>query len=171
MKLFCLLSFVALFQMIIMGSYGGLSYLKENLSTYAKYSLGNMGFDMSICGRQVIDWSNDGNIRLLYQCQGATSITEIFSSGILLDYHLDFGTDESALQKCYMTENEIAASPYMPYFNKDAMDAAVKSQCLGKETCELSVPRSSVLSVPAEKQYHNMVLYSQVGCTQDSQHF
>ena len=50
-----------------------------------------------------------------------------------------------------MTDDEIAASPYMPYFNKEAMDAAVRNECLGKETCELSVPRSGILSMPAEK--------------------
>ena len=54
--------------MAIMGSYDGLSYLGDSLSTYAKFSLGNMGFNMSLCARQVLDWDNTGeqDIKLLY---------------------------------------------------------------------------------------------------------
>ncbi len=82
-----------------MGSYDGLSYLGDSLSTYAKYSLGNMGFNTSLCARQVLDWDNAGeqDIRLLYQCQGSTTISVVYNSGLLMDDHFALGTDSYAL--------------------------------------------------------------------------
>ncbi len=85
--------------MAIMGSYDGLSYLGDSLSIYAKFSLGNMGFNMSLCARQVLNWNNTGeqDINLLYQCQGSTKISVVYNSGLLMDDQLAFGTDQYAL--------------------------------------------------------------------------
>ena len=49
-KVFSVLSLLAIIQMIIFGTYDGLDYLGDKVSFYAKYSFGNFGFSGSICG-------------------------------------------------------------------------------------------------------------------------
>lgn len=66
---FSVLSLLAIPQMFIMGSFGGLDYLGDNLSFYAKYSFGNMGFSGSICSKSIINFErNHGAIRFMLQC-------------------------------------------------------------------------------------------------------
>ena len=92
--------------MIIMGSFGGLDYLKDNLSFSAKYSFGNMGFSSSICSKYIINWSDpvDHEFNLMFDCQGTTQIDYVINSGLLFDSYMPMGMDKESLQRCYMTE-------------------------------------------------------------------
>ena len=50
-KVFCWLSLMAIVQMIIFGSFNGLEYLGDSVSTSASVSFGSIGFSGSVCGR------------------------------------------------------------------------------------------------------------------------
>ena len=52
----------------LMGSFDGLDHIKE-LTFYAKYSFGNMGFSAPLCSKIMIDWSRPtDDIKLMYNC-------------------------------------------------------------------------------------------------------
>ena len=104
-----------------MGSFGGLDYMGDRVSIFAKYSFGNMGFSGSICGMNVVFWDSPTS-NLDYQCQGTTQITSVISSGIMLDSDLPFGTDPDVLHRCYMDDDQVKKSPLMPYFDKTAFE-------------------------------------------------
>ena len=49
--LFVALSILALVQMVLFSSVGGLTYISELTSMYAMTSLGNMGFSKRVCAK------------------------------------------------------------------------------------------------------------------------
>ena len=67
-KVFSVLSLLAIIQMSIFGSYDGLDYLGDKIRFYAKYSFGNFGFSGSMCSRSVINWDDPLSSKLILQC-------------------------------------------------------------------------------------------------------
>ena len=58
LKIFAVISLLAISQMLIYKNVGGLDYLTE-LSDYSRYSFGNMGFSGNSCGKMPVLWHND----------------------------------------------------------------------------------------------------------------
>ena len=53
--LFLALSILAAIQQILFSSVGGLTYISELTSMYARTSLGNMGFSKRVCAKQTVE--------------------------------------------------------------------------------------------------------------------
>ena len=59
-----------------------------------------------------------------------------------------------------MTDEDVATSPLMKNLNTDALNASIESQCIGKETCNFTIPQKDVLSFAADDKFHGIVLYA-----------
>ena len=46
-----------------------------------------------------------------------------------------FGTDPDVLHRCDMTDEQVAKSPLMPYFDEKAFNTSLKSQCENQQEC------------------------------------
>ena len=154
-KLFILLTLISIVQMIIFSTYNGLDHLGDQVTISAKLSFGNVGFPTSTCAMNTINWSTNTDIKYLLQCQGSTQIDRVISSGIMMDSVFPFGTDDDSLRKCSMTEDEIAQSNLMPYYDTASFEKELMSQCAGKELCHAEIPRALFLHLPPEWQLYN----------------
>ena len=80
-RLFGVLSFIAILQMLVYNYFKGYNYTKEE-SIYAQLSFGDMGYSGSACRRNFVDWSTE-NTRINLQCSGTTRIRRVISAGIV----------------------------------------------------------------------------------------
>ena len=72
---------------------GGYGHISNHVGLYALTSFGNMGFSKTICGKEIIDWTQSDSIKIQFQCDKTTEITDVLDSGILLSSSLPGGTD------------------------------------------------------------------------------
>ena len=118
MKIFFVLSICAGIQMGIMYSFDGLGYLGTKISSFAKVSMGNMGFSMSTCSKAIVEWNKRGEeLALMFQCQGTTTIGSVINTGLMYDALMPNGIDSDSLLRCNLDEEQTAASFLMPYFD------------------------------------------------------
>ena len=54
----------------------------------------------------------------------------------------------------------------MPYFDQKAFEANLMAECEGKQLCYPSVKLTDYISLPADMQSENVLLFAQVGCSQ-----
>ena len=101
MKIFTVLSICAAIQMGIMYSFDGLGYLGTKINSFAKVSMGNMGFSMSTCSKSIVEWNEqDKQLALMFQCQGTTTIGSIINTGLMYDSLMPHGIDDDSLLRC-----------------------------------------------------------------------
>jgi hypothetical protein len=165
LKIFAVISLLAITQMLIYKSVGGLDYLTE-LSDYSRYSFGNMGFSGNSCGKMPVLWHND-KTKLHFQCQGTTTIKKVLSSG-MLQSELSGGTDNVA-NLCYMDYSEevdMSKHPEMINYQKDKVDAEVMAQCAGQQECTAYIPHEFFI-IPEADQNYDQYLFAQVSCEQE----
>ena len=79
---FFFLAILALLQMIVFRSFNGvegdaLSHITAN------WSFAGFGFPRSLCSKAYLDWENQDSITLMFECNGHTQVTSVFSSGIV----------------------------------------------------------------------------------------
>ena len=84
----------------IFSSFGGMDTFGEFVTSTASYSFGNMGFSSTVCGKMPIDWEHGDSVNLRISCQKTTVISEILSSGMMLDKGFPGGTMD-AVHDCY----------------------------------------------------------------------
>ena len=89
--LFGALTILACFQMAIYRSFDGLGNLEEWVTLTADVSFGNMGFSAPVCSKMPVDWVHDKSVKMSIGCQRTTQITEILSSGMMLDLEFPGG--------------------------------------------------------------------------------
>ena len=98
--LFFFLTICSCFQMMIYKSYGGMDSFGEFVTLTASVSFGNMGFSSTVCAKMPIDWQHDDSVTLHAQCQGSTTISDVLSSGMMLDTEFPGGNMDAVLD-CY----------------------------------------------------------------------
>ena len=84
----------------------------------------------------------------------------MISSGLMLDSQLPFGTDKEALRTCYFTEEALAVSPLMPYFDTTAFNSKLEQDCDGKETCTPTFALNNYVTLPPSMQYENIIVFA-----------
>ena len=98
--IFFVLTILSCFQMGIFRSFDGLGNLGDYVTTTGKLSFGNMGFSGTSCVKMPIDWVADTSVTLSIGCEKTTQITEVVSSGMMLDYA--WGGWADAVHDCYI---------------------------------------------------------------------
>lgn len=96
----------------------------------------------------------------MFHCQGTTSFSSVLTSGVQLDSQFAHGTDDESVNICYQTPDTVEASWMTPYFNKEAFEAELLSQCEGLAACHPIFKSSDFLSFPTDKQYENINLFA-----------
>ena len=83
-RIFFLLSFLAVIQMLVFRSFGGVVDFK-GYSIITNWSFGSFGYPKALCSKNLINWSDSSqdSIELNFKCQANTQITEVLSTGIV----------------------------------------------------------------------------------------
>ena len=72
--------------MLIYASFDGFDFIHDSYKSpenfFLRTSLANMGFSTPKCSQTPIDWSEQYDTILSFECQGATKISRVLSSGI-----------------------------------------------------------------------------------------
>ena len=84
----------------IFKSFGGLDSFGEFVTTTASLSFGNMGFSSTVCSKMPIDWEDLDSVTMRAKCQSTTVISEVLSSGLMLDKAFP-GGNMDAVHDCY----------------------------------------------------------------------
>ena len=128
-----------------------------------------MGFSGTTCVKMPIDWINDKSVTLSIGCQKTTQITDVVSSGMMLDYA--WGGWVDAVHDCYIDpKNDKHSAMYeMKQFRKKPFEQKLLAECKGKTSCQVEFPFETFAVSPPEAQKLNMVLFAQVSCTQLSE--
>lgn len=156
--------------MLIYKSYGGMDSFGEFVTLTASVSFGNMGFSSTVCAKMPIDWQHDESVTLHAQCQGSTTISDVLSSGMMLDTEFPGGNMDAVLD-CYY---DIESDPEnwtleMRQFRKYNFETLFLNECRGKQQCSVTVPFEDFARVPPSSQRLNMLLFAQVACTQSEE--
>ena len=142
-----MLSVLACVQMGIYKSFNGLGILGEYVTLTAGYSFGNMGFTGTACGKMPIDWEHMDYVNLTFTCQETTHITDVLSSGMMLDRAFPGGMFD-AVHDCYIDPNDKRQETFeMVQFRKKNFDSIVMSECEGLSKCQVQLPFSSFARV------------------------
>lgn len=88
------LSLLAVVQMILYWVVDGYGHISDEIGAYALTSFGNIGFAKAVCSKDLIDWELT-TVKMNFQCEKTTQITEVLDAGILLSEYLDVGTDNT----------------------------------------------------------------------------
>lgn len=89
-----ILSLLAVVQMILYWVVGGYGHISDEIGVYALTSFGNIGFAKAVCSKDIINWELT-TVKMNFQCEKTTQITEVLDAGILLSEILDGGTDNT----------------------------------------------------------------------------
>lgn len=86
-KLFCMLSVLAIPSIIIYNTSHGLTTVYDDLTYFDVSSYSNIGFPEAKCSRSVIlETDSEFVANVVFKCQGKTQITEIYDVGIVSSY-------------------------------------------------------------------------------------
>ena len=158
---------LACFQMGIYRSFDGLGNLDEYVTLTADVSFGNMGFSGPICSKMPVDWNNDDSVIMSFGCQQTTEITEVLSSGMMLDLGFP-GGKQDAVHDCYIDPDNptLMESFEMSQFRTENFNRILMAECKGKTSCTVEFPFESFARMPKWSQKLNTLLFAQVSCTQ-----
>ena len=114
-------------------SEGGMDSFGEFVTTTASTSFGNMGFSSAVCSKMPIDWQHEDFVYIHMQCQNTTVISEILSSGMMLDKEFP-GGNMDAVHDCYIEPKDDLKlkSEEMIQFRKRNFDKLFMKECEGK---------------------------------------
>ena len=116
-----MLAVLSMIQIIVFRSFSGVSHY-SGFGATANWSFGSIGFPTNLCSKTVLDWDKypDGEIKMVFNCEKHTSVSEVFSSGIVsYANETDYPGLVESFAKCYYDEQDSDAYlfPYMQYFN------------------------------------------------------
>ena len=134
-KVFLGLALLASLQMLIFRISDGLDSYK-NIDRVANWSFGSMGYPSNLCAKNLIDWQGESDkVKLIFECQGQTSIKQVFSSGIIsyLD-ETDYPGLVEVFGKCYYDPDRYDASLfyYQDTFDSESFNDDLLDQCAGQ---------------------------------------
>ena len=135
--------------MKIFKGFNGLGKIENFVHGVAENSIGNMGYPMNICTKEHIDWVNDEGVTLDFACQQTTVLTDIYSSGMMLDEAFPLGKSD-AVHTCWVNKTDInsMATFEMAQFRGENFDTKFRNECLGKEKCSLYVEFAEFARLP-----------------------
>ena len=131
-----LLTLLAVCQMFLFHSQGGLDIMRESVPFSAEWSFGNMGFSTSQCSKWPIRW--DRHVRMNIQCQKTTEIDAVLDSGIILSKAYPEGAD-SVFSTCALSDEAKGDGdhPWMQHFDQEAFAAELIGKCKGSSECNI----------------------------------
>ena len=130
------LSLLAVVQMILYWAVGGYGHISAEIGAYALTSFGNVGFAKAVCSKDIIDWQVS-TVKMNFQCEKTTQITEVLDAGILLSEILDGGSD-NVLAICdskHLVPGSKSNDLNQNNFDKEKFKERLMSECRNWNEC------------------------------------